>query len=547
MTTGLEMPRPPSRRTGMNLRPVSRVSFTLTDTDAFEKAINQSVTWLGTKAGIALPSPALDRLSFDLRGVEGANECHAIRFDGDEGATWAARVDEPGFRPDLGEMWSTELFVERRAGDLVRFGAQLSARRAPGMGVKLTRQRVVRDILSILSAEADGVAITEAPTVYSAANVYELANLAYRGDRRLPIVAIATDASGGPQINPQRIATRLSGAAHIAYLEADASWELTRLLTKRMSVFNGAIRIYMPGLTDDNEDQFAHPLWLPQLAGGTPRHGEWLLDSLAESVFPLGFRDREGDSRFWHIAQIRQVATTAAANAAVGGEVEKLRAELEAAKAVAASSRDDAESAEELMQQELVKRTAAETEAARIRADLDNLKTENFKLIARLAGLGEVASQEPNDRLLLSYEDLEDWATETLGPHIFVHSRAIKDCRVNGHADMLERIEKTLLAIRDYWIPSKIHGGMDRKNAAVMALAKLGVEDEPCFARRDRAKKEPQYSVTEGSVTWVLYEHFKYGNSRNNAEQYRIYYAWDEEAMRLIIGKMPTHLTTAAS
>ena len=50
------------------MRPVSRVSFTLTDKAAFEQAIDQSVTWLGTKAGIALPSPARDRLSLICAG-----------------------------------------------------------------------------------------------------------------------------------------------------------------------------------------------------------------------------------------------------------------------------------------------------------------------------------------------------------------------------------------------------------------------------------------------------------------------------------------------
>ena len=73
-------------------------------------------------------------------------------------------------------------------------------------------------------------------------------------------------------------------------------------------------------------------------------------------------------------------------------------------------------------------------------------------------------------------------------------------------------------------------------------MAALGVDDEGCFARREKASEKPDYSVRDGNVTRVLYDHFKYGNSRQNSEQFRIYYAWNDEGGRLIIGKMPSHL-----
>jgi hypothetical protein len=86
------------------------------------------------------------------------------------------------------------------------------------------------------------------------------------------------------------------------------------------------------------------------------------------------------------------------------------------------------------------------------------------------------------------------------------------------------------------------YGGIEMRDAARKKLAELGVEDEPCFTRREKAREKPEYSVPDGRLTRVLYDHFKYGNSRNNAEQFRIYYAWDLELQKLIIGKMPSHL-----
>lgn len=84
--------------------------------------------------------------------------------------------------------------------------------------------------------------------------VFDNANLIYRPSRRLPIVAVSTDEWGGAQLNLEALGRRLSGAAHLYSLHPETSWELTRLVDKRMSTFNGGVRIYMPGIVEDDED-----------------------------------------------------------------------------------------------------------------------------------------------------------------------------------------------------------------------------------------------------------------------------------------------------
>lgn len=239
----LRSPLQASERTSV-LRPVSRISFMLTDTDAFEKSARFAVQWLAVKTGGVLPAEALDLQSFDTRGVDGFHPCHAVRLDDHQGSIWAARVDEPGSRPEAGETWSTELFVERRANSLVRFGAQLTARRPNNAEpLRPSRPRVVHDLLRTLSAEADGEAVSENVARIERQDVGGLADLIYRGSRRLPVVVVSTDEKAGAQIDLGRLALRLSGAAHLAMLDPEASWELTRLLDKRMSTFSGAVRI----------------------------------------------------------------------------------------------------------------------------------------------------------------------------------------------------------------------------------------------------------------------------------------------------------------
>ncbi|MBN9555767.1 MAG: hypothetical protein J0H61_14035, partial [Alphaproteobacteria bacterium] len=107
---------------------------------------------------------------------------------------------------------------------------------------------------------------------------------------------------------------------------------------------------------------------------------------------------------------------------------------------------------------------------------------------------------------------------------------------------MLDRIQRALLVIRDFVVPSRICGGLERVNLAREKLAELGMVDTACFVNRDEAKRTAGYTISyEGRVV-VLSDHIKYGNGYDNANQIRIYYAWDEVRQRFVIGKMPSHL-----
>jgi hypothetical protein len=276
----------------------------------------------------------------------------------------------------------------------------------------------------------------------------------------------------------------------------------------------------------------------------SPHSGEnsYLIDQLAERILPLGFQDNDGETRFWHISQLRKAASTAAAQKVVGTEADELKFQFAALQDEVADLREQLDLAAGLERIASTNEKAAQQDAQRMQDENARLRTEIFRL-RQGSGYGDNGvEEEPQNRPLESYDDLEDWAEEVLGPHIHIHSKALKDCKRNGHPAMLERMASTLIAIRDYWIPSRLEGGLDKKEAAEKALAALGVDDEGCFNRREKASEKPEYSVRDGTFTRVLYDHFKYGNSRQNSEQFRIYYAWDDEGRRLIIGKMPSHL-----
>ncbi len=194
-------------------RPISRCSFNLTDTAAFEKTIEACVEWMVPKAGGNLPVEALRGQPFDLVGQYQANPYRAVRLDVPDGSVWAAWLSEfsdgsaDGTPP---RNWITELFVERRAGEMVRFGTQLSfLGRSDDRDFILTRPRLVQNILELLSAEADGQPIQEVPAQIGEADVDEFEALVYSQGRRLPIIALSQNTDGNYLVNPLQVARRL--------------------------------------------------------------------------------------------------------------------------------------------------------------------------------------------------------------------------------------------------------------------------------------------------------------------------------------------------
>ena len=68
------------------------------------------------------------------------------------------------------------------------------------------------------------------------------------------------------------------------------------------------------------------------------------------------------------------------------------------------------------------------------------------------------------------------------------------------------------------------------------------MEDTPCFSNRNEAIRFSEYRIIHENADHILYDHIKYGNGYDNANQIRIYYVWLESEKIFLIGKMPSHL-----
>jgi len=204
---------------------------------------------------------------------------------------------------------------------------------------------------------------------------------------------------------------------------------------------------------------------------------------------------------------------------------------------------EERDSWQSLAQEEQNNRLSAEAEIEQLKVDVIRLETKAATLEYHLENRStRIITESRADKPLTSYEDLDSWAEDVLGEHIYIHQMALKDCKKNGHPNMLKRVEKTLRAIRDYVVPAHLKGGLDLRELARSKLTEIGMEDKACFVDRDEARRTPGYSVQYENETRVLSDHIKYGNGYDNANQIRIYYFWDDRRKRFVIGKMPSHL-----
>ena len=63
--------------------------------------------------------------------------------------------------------------------------------------------------------------------------------------RRSPVIGISVSEGGEPLVDADRLTREVFGTAHVALLSRDAGFQLTQLLDKRLSVYNGAVRLWL--------------------------------------------------------------------------------------------------------------------------------------------------------------------------------------------------------------------------------------------------------------------------------------------------------------
>lgn len=475
-----------------------------------------------------------------------------VTIESDGSRIWSLRFDDRRSMMQ-GAIWRVEVTLVN--GDHPAMGLRLiqvrSSEDAPppiASGVP----QVVADIAKSIGLMDAGTALLNTVVRLSGAeDASRLIRLLLNSDRVQPVVVI----SGDIDVSAERLAKRLVGVAHIVYIDAPLSHQLIRQLGRERSVYGHAVRLYRPGFNTDS-DPYQHPVW-PLKEAQLPR---WLANDLFEEACATSTVVGNLDERVppfqvirkhlatqrlkaseKRLAVLREQVTHAAASK--DEKINKLlaiREELEATVAEYQAKFKDFDSQLADLKSEL-KATQQERDDAR-----EELRQSRYQFHAQWNEESDASEAESADEGYYPdvWDDLEEWV-ETYGDNkLVLLPQAAKAARESPFKN-IPLAYKALDYLVRYYIPMRTRDSADTTpyQASQDALAEFGLElSSVGTALNDRRYKQEYRRQYEGSDIW-LDQHLKAGVGFDPATLFRLYFWYDTDANKVVVGHLPTHLT----
>jgi hypothetical protein len=133
-----------------------------------------------------------------------------------------------------------------------------------GKALPIGRPRIVRDLLVSERCSVSNFPITIRPHLVPESEVGDFVEgFLCSPYRTLPVLMISPDIDGSFLLESRDLADRLAGLCTVVELQSQAAtFRLTAVVGRALNCFNGAVRLYWPGLSTKS-DPWQHPLFMP--------------------------------------------------------------------------------------------------------------------------------------------------------------------------------------------------------------------------------------------------------------------------------------------
>ncbi len=488
----------------------------------FKRAIHQILYWARRRHGGSFPPEAMDGQTFE--SLNAGRNSSAIRLTLPEVDAWAIRQEDPD-KNVPGRLWAIEAVVWRSS-----LGAKVAARlmcssAEVGFVPPVATPGFVRQLTDAVGIFSNGFRLSEQPRRVLVQDDFEdFLDLINDPKRRLPVIAFSLNKSVTSNLEnmASTLAGMICGLAFVFILSEDASWELTKRIGKRLSVFDGAVRVYMPGF-DETDDPYAHPLQLSQNL-----HPENLCTQIAQFSIQSVRLGRDilpfSQLRSDYLKARQSQAQSSGANSDVQLQIalrriDSLEKEVKEAKDLEVYALDEATRVGH------EKEEAKEAERkARVYAQY---------LLQLLSDRGELP--DTNIAPPETWSDFADWCESHFIGRVVLTGSARRGCRKANFSDV------RLAAKCIVWLATECRkrfmegGGSVRDEQIENGIRNTACGGDEYFFQWQDRKLCASWHVKNG------------GNTRDPRLCLRIYYAWDEETQQIIISDMPSHITTDAT
>lgn len=518
-------------------REILRLAATLGDADgekAAQAARREVLKWAEKRTGGRLPPAAWAHEAFEH--LAGGRNCAAVRVVDDSRDIWAIRADDPD-KNVAQRVWTVEAVIGRRGEQRALLGLRvLVSSPEQELRIEPAVPGLVQQLASACGLYHGTEPLDAEPwLIESEDDADRLIDALIDSRRRIPIFVLTVPGDAAdpvkPLIDPMPIARATLGIAIVAVLPARFTWVLTERFGKRLSVYGGAVRVYLPGFTQDANPYGGHDLVLAERlssAENASRVSAWLRQvAAAQSLRQL----RLGHDVLSYAAvrahsldllrtQLQQEgASDAQQLIAAQTQISALKKDLEKALQDQQWLSDEHEAAEERAQ-------VAESQLAAASYRIQ-------QLLAQIKKRGE--NPDATIPLPTSWEEFADWCDQYLVGRVLLSSRARQEVKAPLFKDVATAA-RCLLWLANEYRERRLNGG----DGDLRIPIDSGIRNDRCGAD----SFDFLWQGVRRRVEW----HIKNGgNTRDPTRCLRIYYFWDDAGQQVVIASMPAHIHTDAT
>jgi hypothetical protein len=498
-----------------------------------KKARGEILKWAQRRCGGRLPPEAWDLQSFEY--FSGGRNSIGIRLQNEQFDIWTLRADDPD-KTVARRVWTTEVAVSV-VEDGVRFSVRLlNSTDEDKPDIQPHVPGFVRQLAERMGIAQDGWDVRHVPwLINSNEDAEELVEFLLDEKRKSPVFVLAVPEDASEQNKPlvavEALAKAVTGIGCVAIVPAAFTWALTERFGKQRSVYNGAIRTYMSGFTED-ASPYNHRLILAEtLKTQTAQQDaiKMMCRVAAEESIrrhPLG-KDvvpfSEVRVASVRLKQDRLEETGASDTEKLDVAKERIKAleeqniELEKILEYFASEHEKIEERAQVAEQRL------NGNAFRIRQLEDQLKTSGAVLDADI---------RPPER----WSDFGEWCDNHLSGRVVLASLARRNARSPEFTD-IPQVARCFLWLANECRERRINGGDG-------SLREESVGDGIKNAHCGSDVFDIDWQGEKHQVDWHIK---KGGNTRDPKRCLRIYYFWEPNTQQIVVADMPAHRRTGAT
>lgn len=518
--------------------------------DVFEQASQKVYSWGRNKfKNVIKGVPWFEKLTC-FNGKRDGSELDILMLR--EKGIFALRAEHPD-STIAGRMWVTDVEIKVE-DEKCLFGVKLSVTSPQSCEevIPFSCPVFVKWIANEIGL-IDVAFVKKQPTlIETVQQVDEFANLLCNSKRQMPVFLIT--ACNNPEIamyqgymlDTKRMAESLYGWAHVFAITQEMSECLIENVGKSWAAFDGAVRIYYPGVDFDTENCYDHPLITQRNINLKNIESEdesgcmmEIIQRINKSVatrkilwknYGIDFFSTE----YQKYLQLQRETGKESIELLTSykKQVEQIESQRDEYAAIADSYADDLE---------IMKKKAD--------AQQQTLGWQRSRIISMEKQLEQLSGKKYSEIIPdnATYEGIPEWINTHYRDRLFLHNRAKKSLKSAVFEDVT-LVYRCLKLLATSYYEYRL-GMIDRDEFNTQCRQVDAGLDESCAITDVRAGLQGDtYFVMYDGKRRKLERHLrKGGGGKDPRNQLRIYFFWDDEKQLVVIGDLPEHLDTRAT